>query len=114
MHELGILNAMIHTIENIIQDENVSSVEKIVLEAGELSGIVPRYLEQSWPAARYKTSMENTELEIKVIPGIVKCRDCTKVFNAMEHDMHCPDCNSRNMEILSGNDLEIKEIICSE
>ena len=92
MHELGILDAMIHTIEDVVREEGAEEVERIVLEVGELSGVVPRYLEECWPAARYKTSMEETELEVCVVPGIVKCRDCGSVFNAMGSDMRCPKC----------------------
>ena len=112
MHELGILDAMIHTIEDVVREEGAEEVERIVLDVGELSGVVPRYLEECWPAARYKTSMEETELEVCVVPGIVKCRDCGSVFNAMRSDMRCPKCEGQQMEILSGNDLMIKEILC--
>lgn len=90
MHELGILNAMIHTIEDSLADEDYTAVEKIVVEVGELSGIVPRYLEECWPAARYKTSMAATELELRIVPGMVKCRDCGALFNAAAADLACP------------------------
>ncbi|MDO4272408.1 MAG: hydrogenase maturation nickel metallochaperone HypA [Eubacteriales bacterium] len=113
MHELGILNAMVHTIEDIVREEGAGEVEKIVLEVGQLSGIVPGYLEECWPAARYKTSMETTELEIRVVPGMVKCRACGRIFNAVEYDMKCPGCAGQDMEILSGNDLIIQEILCT-
>jgi len=112
MHELGVLNSMVHTIERIIKEENLTQVQKLVIEVGELSGIVPRYLEQCWPAACYKTFMEDTELELIVIPGIVKCRSCGRVFNAVYSDLSCPDCHSKDMEILKGNDMIIKEIVC--
>ncbi|MCH4191745.1 MAG: hydrogenase maturation nickel metallochaperone HypA [Butyrivibrio sp.] len=112
MHELGILNSMIHTIQNVVNEQGITEVDKLVIEIGELSGIVPHYIEECWPAARYKTFMENTELELIVIPGMVKCRDCGEVFNAVSADLSCPKCGSRNMEILEGNDMIIKEIIC--
>lgn len=111
MHELGILNAMVHTIEDTLADEDYTAVEKIVVEVGELSGIVPRYLEECWPAARYKTSMENTQLELRVVPGMVKCRDCGRVFNGVAEDLACPGCGSSDMEMLSGNDMIITEIV---
>ncbi|MDO5602851.1 MAG: hydrogenase maturation nickel metallochaperone HypA, partial [Oscillospiraceae bacterium] len=60
----------------------------------------------------YKTFMEKTRLELEVIPGIVRCKDCGKEFNAMAHDLACPCCGSREMEILSGNDFMIKELVC--
>ena len=112
MHELGVLNSMVHTIERIVKEQNVTEVSKLVIEVGELSGMVPRYLEQSWPAASYKTFMENTQLELIVIPGIVKCKECGRVFNAVYSDLCCPECDGRAMEILEGDDMIIKEIVC--
>ena len=112
MHELGILNSMIHTVQRVVEEQGITEVDRIVIEIGELSGIVPRYIEECWPAARYKSPMENTELELKVVPGIVKCRDCGEVFNAVASDLTCPKCGGRNMEILEGNDMIIRDIIC--
>ena len=57
MHELGILNSMIHTIENVVQEQGITEVDKIVIEIGELSGIVPRYIEECWPAAPLTSRM---------------------------------------------------------
>ena len=111
MHELGILNSMIHTAQRVVEEQGITEVDKIVIEIGELSGIVPRYIEECWPAARYKSPMENTELELKVVPGIVKCRDCGEVFNAVASDLVCPKCGSRNMELLERNDMIIRDII---
>lgn len=112
MHELGILSSLIHTVEQIVRDEGLTEVEKIVIEAGELSGIVPRYIEQCYPAAVYKTFMEKAVLELVVVPGIVKCRGCGLVFNAAANDLLCPGCCGQDLEILEGNDMIIREIVC--
>ena len=112
MHELGLISAMVKSIERIVKDQGLKEVQKIVLEVGELSGVVPHYMEACYPAAVYKTFMENTVLELETIPGIVRCRSCGREFNAMAHDFHCPGCEGQDMEILSGNDVLIKEIQC--
>jgi hydrogenase nickel incorporation protein HypA/HybF len=112
MHELGILSALVSTVEGIVQEEGLTEVEKIVIEVGELSGIVPRYIEQCYPAAVYKTFMEKTVLELVIVPGIVKCRDCARVFNALATDLCCPACDGQDLEILEGNDMIVKEIVC--
>lgn len=112
MHELGILSSLVHTVEGIVKDEGLTEVEKIVIEVGELSGIVPHYIEQCYPAAVYKTFMESTALELIVVPGIVKCRSCGRVFNATANDLLCPDCGGQQIEILGGNDMIVSEIVC--
>ena len=113
MHELGIISAMVKSIETIVHEQGLHEVKKIVLEVGELSGVVPHYMEVCFPAAVYKTFMEDTVLEMETIPGIVRCRQCGREFNCMAHDFACPGCGSVDMEILSGNDVMIKEIQCT-
>ncbi len=113
MHELGIISAMVKSLEKIVQEQGIDEVQKIVLEVGELSGVVPHYMEACYPAAVYKTFMENTVLELETIPGIVRCKSCGREFNAMAHDLHCPGCAGIDLEILSGNDVMIKEILCT-
>lgn len=112
MHELGVLSALVQTVEGIVHKEGLTEVEKIVIEVGELSGIVPRYIEQCYPAAVYKTFMEKTKLEMIIVPGIVKCRSCGQIFNAVESDLRCPACSGQDLEILSGNDMIVSEIVC--
>ena len=110
MHELGILSAVVKTVEQIVKDENLTKVDSIVLQVGELSGVVPSFIEECYPAAVYKTSLEDTELELEIVPGIVRCRDCDVEFNAVEHDLKCPKCGNSNLDALSGREFMIKEI----
>ena len=44
MHEVGIISSLVKTIEKMIQEEGMTEVQRVVLEVGELSGIVPEYL----------------------------------------------------------------------
>lgn len=112
MHEVGIISSLVKTIERIIHEEGMTEVERVVLEVGELSGIVPEYMEKCWPAATYRTFMEKTRLELHVVPGIVKCRACGELFNGAASDLRCPACGAEDMEILSGNDLIVQELVC--
>ena len=113
MHELGIISAIVKTVVGVMEQEKLSSVEKIVLQVGELSGVIPHYVEECYPAAVYKTRLENTKLEMEIIPGIVRCRECNCEFNAAKHDLKCPKCGSQNLEALSGREIVIKEILAN-
>lgn len=111
MHEVGIISSMLNTVEKIMEEEKLSVVETIVMEVGEISGVVPHYMEECFPAAVYKTKFENTKLEMHVIPGIIRCNECGEEFNAYEQDLKCPKCgNKSDFTPLSGRELLIKEI----
>lgn len=110
MHELGLLCAVVKTVESVMQEEKLSRVDKIVLSVGELSGVVPHFLDECWPAAVEGTPLAKTQLEYEMVPGICRCRDCGREFSGYLHDLKCPDCGSGFLEPLTGTDFIIKDI----
>lgn len=111
MHELGVVLEVVKTVEQFVEENTVTGkLEKLVLQIGELSSIIPKYVEAVYPAAVDKTILENTTLEIEVMPANARCKKCTKVFNAVEHRAICPKCESKEVELLSGREFFIKEI----
>ena len=111
MHEVGIISAMLKTIEAVMEEEQLTKVEKIVLQVGELSGVLPHYMKECFPAAVYKTRFQDTKLEMESVPGIARCNRCGKEFNGLRYDLTCPGCGNRtDFERLSGEELIIKEI----
>lgn len=111
MHELGVVLEVVKTVEQFAEENNVSSkIEKLVLQIGELSSIIPKYVEAVYPAAVDGTILQNTKLEIEVMPANARCKECTKVYNAVEHRAICPKCGGKDVELLSGREFFIKEI----
>jgi len=111
MHELGIVAEVVRIVEDIARRQNLKTVDTLVLQIGELSSVVPYYVEQCYPAAVYGTMLENTRLEIEIIPGNARCRSCGKVFNVLENHKTCPDCAGTAWELLGGREFMIKQIV---
>ena len=111
MHEVGIISAMLKTIETAMDQNHLTKIGKIVLQVGELSGVVPHYMQECFPAAVRNTRFQDTKLELDIIPGLVKCNRCKLEFNGLKHNLTCPACsNGHDLQQLSGTDLMIKEI----
>ncbi len=111
MHEVGIISSMLKTIDRIAVSEGLSHVETVVLQVGELSGVIPHFMEECWPAATYKTKFQDTKMEMEVIPGVVRCLECGEEFNGYKFDLVCPRCRRMTKTVpLSGRELIIKEI----
>lgn len=111
MHELGVVIEVIKTVENLAERNKLTKIDKIVLQIGELSSMIPRYIEACYPAAAEGTILQDTKLEIEVLPGNAICKTCNKVFNLIENNNKCPHCKSRDWEILCGKEFMIKEIV---
>jgi len=110
VHELGVVMEVIRTVEEIAAGNHLTRIESLVLQIGELSSIVPRYVEDCYPAAADGTLLENTRLEIEILPGNGRCRDCGGVFNLLKENRTCPACSGKSFEILGGREFLIKEI----
>ena len=48
MHELGIVFHIIKEVKKAMQENNCSKVSKVVMNIGEVSTVVPYYLEDCW------------------------------------------------------------------
>lgn len=112
MHEIGVLFEVVKTVEKFARENDVKKIETLVLQIGELSSVVPRYMKNLYPAAIEESILEDSKLEIQVLPANALCKDCNKVFALIKNKGICPKCNSKNYEILGGREFFIKEIVC--
>lgn len=111
MHELGVVLEVIKTVENFAKQNELTEIDTIVLQIGELSSMIPKYVEACYPAAIDGTMMEETKLEIEILPGNALCKECNKTFNLIKNNGECPNCSNKNFDLLSGKEFMIKEII---
>ena len=111
MHELGIVYEVIKIVDNFARQNNIEKIDTIVLEIGELSQAVPRFIKECYPAAVSETDYEDTKLEIIVLPASARCKGCTTVYNIIEHRKICPECKGEKYNLISGEEFNIKEIV---
>ncbi|NCC87195.1 MAG: hydrogenase maturation nickel metallochaperone HypA [Clostridia bacterium] len=111
MHELGVVFEVVKTVVKFAKENNVEKIDTLVLQIGELSSMIPKYIEECYPAAVDGTIMQDTKLEIEILPGNGLCKHCNQVFNVLENEGLCPHCKIKDFELLSGREFFIKEII---
>ncbi len=109
MHELGLCNEMVHTLEDLMKKENLSHIQEITVEIGEITGVLPRYMEECWGPASENTRLEGAKLNIVFIPAKASCKKCGREYLTSENEK-CPDCGSEEKELLNGFEFEITEI----
>jgi len=114
LHELGVVIEVVKTVESFARKNQLTKIDTLVLQIGELSSMIPRYIQACYPAAVDGTLLEDTKLEIEILPGNAICKECNKVFNLIQSRSQCPNCGSKDREILCGKEFMIKEIIACE
>lgn len=111
MHELGVVIEIAKTVERIAAQQQLTKVDTIVLQIGELSPMVPQYVEACFPAAVDGTMLADTKLKIEILPANAICKECNLVFNVLKYQRQCPKCHSESWDLLSGKEFLIKEIV---
>ena len=94
MHEIGVVRSMVKTVTDFAQANNIAEVTEIVLDIGELSLVIPKYVEDIYPVVVEDTFLKDTKLIINIIPGMAECDECNELFNVIEHEGYCPNCGS--------------------
>lgn len=111
MHELGICDAMLKMVRNIIVEEQLEGVSSITVEVGSLSGVVPHFMTDCWEAVTDGTELEGCEMIVETLEGEAACLDCGAQFVADLDNLRCPDCGGNKLTPISGRELTIKEIL---
>ena len=110
MHEIGVVRSMVKTVTDFAQANGIAEVTEIVLDIGELSLVIPEYVEELYPAVAAETPLKDTKLILEIVPGMAECDECDEIFNVVENEGYCPNCGSFEKTVLTGRDFNIKEI----
>ncbi|WP_071188916.1 hydrogenase maturation nickel metallochaperone HypA [Trichormus sp. NMC-1] len=106
MHELGITQNIIAIVRENAQGKKV---QRVLLEIGQLSAIMPDAIKFCFDICAKDTIVEGALLEILEIPGMAKCRQCGTKFY-VEKPFGICECGSVQLDIITGEELKIKEI----
>ncbi len=111
MHELGIVFHIIETLEEVAKENKVTHIERVTMEIGEVSAVIPDYLADCWRWAADRTELlKDARLEWEILPAVTICNSCGKTYPTVEYGRTCPYCKSGETVLLYGREVNIKEI----
>ncbi|MFQ6084030.1 MAG: hydrogenase maturation nickel metallochaperone HypA [Candidatus Aminicenantia bacterium] len=110
MHELSIVTNLFDILKEKAEEQKAKKITKVKLKVGMVSGVVPELLESAFEIYKKGTIAEQAELEIEEISVKIKCKKCGIEFSPDDLTFVCPECNSLELEILSGNELLLEKL----
>ena len=112
MHELSIVTYVIEQVEQIAKENNLTDIDSVTLEFGEVSGIEPEYLVDCWNWYAKKTPLiEKTKFLYETIPAVTWCNACKSTYPTIQYGKTCPHCGSVETWLQQGNEMSIKQIV---
>ncbi|MBW1837784.1 MAG: hydrogenase maturation nickel metallochaperone HypA [Deltaproteobacteria bacterium] len=111
MHEMGIAMQIVEIATASIPDDvkNIR-VERVNLKVGKLAAVVPESLRFCFEIVAQDTPLSGAELVIEEIPVVARCNHCSSEWTIDEPVFTCQKCNSGDIELLSGRELDIHSI----
>jgi hydrogenase nickel incorporation protein HypA/HybF len=107
VHELSISQSV---VEICTEQAAGRRVTVVVLEIGDLSGVVPDAVEFCFEACTQGTPLEGARLEIRRVAAVGRCPGCGAEFPVRTFFDPCPACNAYGIELLSGEELRVREL----
>lgn len=110
MHELSIAENIVEIIHQYVPIADRKRVRAVFTSVGEQSGVVADSLDFSFRAITASTELERSHLEIETVPFIVRCSECDAENRTEMGSRQCPNCGSLMTSVLSGTELDVREI----
>lgn len=110
MHELSVCQGLMQQVEAIAQQHGAKRVDKIVLQVGPLSGVVPELIQSAFTFASAGSIAELAELIIHSLPVRVHCQTCHAETNAEVNRLLCGACGDWHTRLISGDELLLQSV----
>ncbi len=111
MHEMGIVLHLAKTLDETAAEHRISSVGKVVLQVGEVSGIVTDLFTDAWDYFKLRHPiLKDSTLVLETLPAVTWCDNCKTKYETVKYGRQCPRCQSWETWLLQGNECVIKQI----
>ncbi|MBA2348298.1 MAG: hydrogenase maturation nickel metallochaperone HypA [Solirubrobacterales bacterium] len=111
MHELSVAGAIVDTVVRAAEGRHVSAVR---LRVGHLRQVVPDSLAFYLEIVSRETVCEGAAFEQVAVEAWLRCRGCEESWQVTEAAFRCPACAGSDVEVLSGEELEVESIEVEE
>jgi hydrogenase nickel incorporation protein HypA/HybF len=110
MHEMSLCEGILQVIEAEAQKQQFTEVKQIVLDIGVLSGVEIQALEFSFEVVMRGSIAEKAILKINEIEARAWCIPCSETVTIKQRFDACPNCESYQLQVSSGDEMKIKEL----
>ncbi len=110
MHEASLVAALVEQVIALKEEKGAQRITSLRVRIGEFAGVEVEAFRFAYEALKEKVpELRESVLEIEIVPGRLRCRDCETLFEG-DYFTPCPRCQNFNREILSGEELELRQV----
>jgi len=110
MHEASLVSALVENLLALKAREGAQKILKFQVALGELSGVDQEAFSLAYEALKETVEeLRETQMEIIKVPARLRCEECQREFSG-DYFSGCPGCGSYLKTVLSGEELELREV----
>lgn len=110
MHELAVTESILKIVEKHATEANAKKVTDIYIVIGRLSSIVNESVQFYWDIISADTICEKAHLHFERKPAKMICLNCSHQFELVNELAPCPECDSMQIKVLSGEEFRVDSI----
>jgi hydrogenase nickel incorporation protein HypA/HybF len=112
MHEGAIASTIIQGALEVLEQERLSSVKTVTVLIGRMHHVIPEVLQNHYKILKKECpALARSKLVIEIAPIRITCRACRKETRIEKPLFACAACGSTHIEITSGREMHLKEVI---
>jgi hydrogenase nickel incorporation protein HypA/HybF len=110
MHEVSLMENALEIALEYATRERAQRIHKIALKVGDLAGVEPYALRFAFDVVTQGTIAERAKLTIESCAAVYHCNSCHTEFQSKVLGYECPNCQSWNLSVVKGKELEIASL----
>ena len=105
MHEYSIVQSLLESCEEHAKQNESTSVVKVIVKIGVLSGVEPDLLQTAFDTFKEKTVCDGAEFIINHQKVVIACLSCDEESTLEKNEFLCPKCQSNQIKVIDGEDM---------
>jgi hydrogenase nickel incorporation protein HypA/HybF len=111
VHELSVCQALLKQVTEIAIGRGAGAVERIIIEAGPLSGVEPALLARAFEVLRAGScATAQASLSIESPAVIIRCTNCSIESRTAPNRLVCPVCGEFRTRVVAGDELRLRRV----
>lgn len=110
MHERSVVSALLRQVREAASPACPASVGLVELAIGPLSGVDPLLMTEAFDDMKDENGFSNAALSLKETELRGYCNHCQYAFAIERFVFRCPACESSEVQVTSGDELQLLRI----
>ena len=110
MHELSVTESLLEISLRHAKDAQAARITDLYIVLGQLSSIVDDSVQFYWDIIAKDTLAEQAMLHFRRVPAELKCQSCGQTYAPKDDVLACPECNSTQVKIVTGEEFYLEAI----